>query len=221
VNQPVITEQALRYNFTNEGGTGGQFRLLKNIMGLWLIQECRRRWAAQDGETTPYANLLALAERAQPFATLINPDDPSFLHPDDMPAALLAYARRTNQPMVPDRGAIMRCILESLALKYRYTIDQLESLLTRRLDVVHVVGGGSQNALLCQFTADACNKPVLAGPVEATAIGNLIVQMVALGELGSMDDARAVVRRSFPPVAYEPHDAAAWQSAHQRFAALQ
>jgi rhamnulokinase len=220
VNEAVITGQALRFNFTNEGGVGGAFRLLKNIMGLWLAQECRRKWAAQDGAATPYDELLALAERAQPFAALVDPDDPAFLHPDDMPAALLAYTRRTGQMLAPDKGAMMRCILESLALKYRATLDQLESLLGYQVDAIHVVGGGSQNALLCQFTADACNRPVLAGPIEATAIGNLLVQMVACGELASMDEARDVVRRSFPLTTYEPHGIAVWETARDRFEML-
>jgi rhamnulokinase len=220
VNAPVITAPALQFNFTNEGGVGGTFRLLKNIMGLWLAQECRRKWAAQDGAATPYDELLVLAERAQPFAALVDPDDPSFLHPDDMPAALRAYAVRTGQALAPDKGAMMRCILESLALKYRATLDQLEALLGHPVDAIHVVGGGSQNALLCQFTADACNRPVLAGPVEATAIGNLLVQMVACGELASMDEARAVVRRSFPLTAYEPRDVGAWEAARERFVGL-
>lgn len=220
VAQPVITPQALQFNFTNEGGVGGTFRLLKNISGMWLVQECRRTWAAESGAAPDYVELFALAEHSPTHAAFVNPDDGAFLHPDDMPAAIRDYCRRTGQTPPTDRGALVRCVLESLALKYRYTLDQLESLLGYRVEVIHVVGGGSQNKLLCQFTADACDRPVQAGPVEATAIGNLLVQMVAWGELGSMDDARAVNRRSFPLASYEPRATAQWADANERFVRL-
>lgn len=220
VDRPVINAQVLRHNFTNEGGVGGTFRLLKNIMGMWLVQECRRRWAAADGEAMSYGALFTLAEQAMPFVSLIDPDDAAFLHPDDMSAAIAAYCQRTGQPVPQDRGAVVRCILESLALKYRHTLGQLQMLLGRAVEALHVVGGGSQNALLCQFTADACGVPVIAGPVEATAIGNILVQMVAQGELASMDEARDVVRRSFSPVTYLPRDIARWEAARERFGAL-
>ncbi len=219
VTQPVITEQALAFNFTNEGGVGGTFRLLKNIMGLWLVQECRRRWGAIDGALMPYADLFALAARAPAFTALVDPDDPSFLHPEDMPAAIAEFCRRTGQTPPEDRGAIVRAILESLALKYRHTLTQLETLLGRRVSVIHVVGGGSQNALLCQFTADACERPVIAGPVEATATGNLLMQLRALGTLSSDAEARAVVRRSFALTTYEPRDPEPWREAYARFVA--
>lgn len=217
---PVITPQALRFNFTNEGGVGGEFRLLKNIMGMWLIEECRRRWAGAGGQLMPYAELLAEAARAPAFAALIDPDDASFLLPDDMPAALAAYCERTHQVSPAGRGATARAIYESLALKYRYTLDQLETLLGHRVDAIHIVGGGSRNALLCQFTADACDRPVLAGPVEATAIGNVLVQMLAMGELASMSDAREVVRRSFPITEYQPREPVRWMEAYERFTRL-
>ncbi len=220
VDRPIITPQALQFNFTNEGGVGGTFRLLKNIMGLWLVQECRRRWASPAGELIPYGELFAMAEQASPLVTLIDPDDATFLHPDDMPAAIADYCRRTDQPIPETRGAMVRCILESLALKYRYTLGQLQALLGYAVEVVHVVGGGSQNALLCQFTADACGVPVVAGPAEATATGNLLVQMVARGELASMDDARQLIRRSFPLTTYEPREVARWDDACARFEAL-
>lgn len=220
VNQPVITPQALEFNFTNEGGVGGAFRLLKNIMGMWLVQECRRKWASPAGDLIPYSELFAMAERAPALGPLVDPDDATFLHPDDMPAAIAEYCRRTGQPVPDGRGAMVRCILESLALKYRYTLNQLQALLGHPVEVIHVVGGGAQNTLLCQFTADACGLPVVAGPVEATAIGNLLVQMVARGELTSMDDARQVIRRSFPLVTYAPRETARWDDAYARFEAM-
>ncbi len=218
--QPMITPQALEFNFTNEGGVGGTFRVLKNIMGMWLVQECRRKWASPAGDLIPYGELFAMAEQAPALGSLVDPDDATFLHPDDMPAAIAEYCRRTGQPVPDGRGAMVRCILESLALKYRYTLNQLQTLLGYSVEVIHVVGGGAQNALLCQFTADACGVPVVAGPVEATAIGNLLVQMAALGELASMEDARQVIRRSFPLVTYLPREAARWDDAYARFEAV-
>jgi rhamnulokinase len=217
VSQPVITPRALQFNFTNEGGVGGTFRLLKNIMGMWLVQECRRRWATPAGELIPYADLFDQAARAPAFAAMLDPDDPSFLLPEDMPTAIAAFCARTRQATPAGRGTVVRCILESLALKYRHVLEQLERLTGHRVEVIHVVGGGSRNALLCQFTADACDRIVRAGPVEATAIGNVLVQMVACGELGSMDEARAVVQQSFPIVAYQPREAVRWSEAYDRF----
>ena len=162
--------ETLRYNFTNEGGVAGTTRLLKNIMGLWLVQECRRTWA-RAGRELSYEELIARAEVAPPFAALVDPDDASFLAPGDMPARLAAFCSRTGQAPPGDEGAFVRCALESLALKYRWTIERLETILGTTIRTIHVVGGGTKNALLCQFTADACGRPVHAGPVEATAIG--------------------------------------------------
>jgi len=220
VRQPVITPQALQFNFTNEGGVGGTFRLLKNIMGLWLVQECRRRWSDPSGELLPYAELFRLAEQAQPFVALIDPDDPTFLSPADMPAAIADYCRRTDQRPPADRGAMTRCILESLALKYLYTLDQLQALLGYPIEVIHVVGGGSQNALLCQFTANACGRLVVAGPAEATALGNLLMQMVASGEIGTLQEAGRLAAETAPLASYVPRDAEAWEAAYARFSAI-
>lgn len=218
VVEPVITPQSLEYNFTNEGGVCGTFRLLKNIMGLWLVQECRRVWA-QEGESYSYDELTQMAEQAAPFVALVNPDDPAFLHPADMPAEIQAFCARTGQPVPEDRGTMIRCVLESLALTYRSTLEKLEAMLSRRLEVIHIVGGGSRNWLLCQFTADATQRPVLAGPVEATAIGNVLMQALALGEFSSLEEARAVVRNSFEMAHYEPGDPAPWDAAYERFCA--
>jgi len=219
VPRPVINAETMRYNFTNEGGVAGTTRLLKNIMGLWLVQECRRTWA-RAGRELSYEELTARAQAAPPFVTLVDPDDVTFLAPGDMPARLAAFCTRTGQAPPGDEGAMVRCCLESLALKYRWAIDRLESILGTTIKTIHVVGGGSKNTLLCQFTADACGRPVHAGPVEATAIGNILMQAIGRGRLGSIADLRAVVARSFPVMVYEPHQTAAWTAAADRFAAL-
>ena len=213
---PVLGEGALRYNFTNEGGVGGTIRFLKNIMGLWLVQECRRAWE-RSGRAYSYEELMHLAEAAAPFQSLVNPDHASFMLPPSMPAALADFCRKTDQPPCSDPGAAIRCCLESLALRYRWVLESMEELLGKRLDVIHVVGGGCQNTLLCQLTADACNRPVVAGPVEATAIGNALVQAIGLGLLASLADAREVVRRSFEMRDYAPQNPDRWQSQYERF----
>jgi rhamnulokinase len=213
---PLINEKALEYNFTNEGGVGGTIRFLKNIMGLWLVQECRRAWE-RAGQTYSYDDLARLAEAAPPFVSLVNPDDASFILPASMPAALADFCRRTRQPEPREPGAVVRCALESLALRYRWVFERLEEMTGKRLEVIHVVGGGCQNALLCQLTADACNRPVLAGPIEATAIGNVLVQAMGLGLLRSLSEAREVVRSSFEVKRYEPRDAARWEEPYARF----
>jgi rhamnulokinase len=217
--QPLVTDAGLAANFTNEGGVAGTTRFLKNIMGLWLVQECRRVWE-KAGNTYTYDELVLLAEGEPPFVSLVDPDDAAFMIPPNMPAALADFCRKTGQPAPAEPGAFVRCCLESLALKYRWVLAKLEELIGRRLDVIHVVGGGSQNALLCQWTADACNRPVLAGPAEATALGNVLVQALGLGLLGSLADGREVVRRSVEVVTYEPRDAARWDEPYGRFVNL-
>ena len=219
VPQPIISADTLRFNFTNEGGVAGTTRLLKNIMGLWLVQECRRTWA-RAGRSYSYDELLARAEAARPFVSLVDPDDATFLAPGDMPARLAAFCERTGQPVPGDEGAYVRCALESLALKYRWTVERLELILGAPIRTIHVVGGGSRNTLLSQFTADACGRPVHAGPVEATAVGNVLMQALAQGQLRSLQELRSVVARSFPVTVYEPCDIAAWNGAAGRFAEL-
>jgi len=219
VPRPVINAETMRYNFTNEAGVAGTTRLLKNIMGLWLVQECRRTWA-RAGRELSYKELTARAQDAPPFVTLVDPDDVTFLAPGDMPARLAAFCTRTGQVPPGDEGAMVRCCLECLALKYRWAIDRLESILGTTIKTIHVVGGGTKNTLLCQFTADACGRPVYAGPVEATAIGNILMQAIGCGRLGSIADLRAVVARSFPVMIYEPQNATAWSDAASRFAAF-
>ena len=217
---PDLSAGALRYNFSNEGGVGGTFRFLKNIMGLWLVQECRRTWAAA-GRDLSYGELARSAEEAPAFGPLVDPDDGRFLPPGDMPGRVAAFCRETGQPEPAGEGAVVRCVLESLALKYRWVLERLEEVLGRRLEPVHVVGGGIRNTLLCQLTADATGRPVVAGPAEATAIGNLLVQALGLGRLGSVGDIRAVVRASFEPRTFTPSgDDGRWDEAYGRFRAL-
>jgi rhamnulokinase len=219
INSPITTDKALEFNFTNEGGVGGTIRLLKNIMGLWLVQECRRTWE-REGKTYSYEALMQLAEAAPAFTSVINPDDSSFILPTSMPAAIGDFCRRTGQAAPEAPGAVVRCALEALALRYRWVLERLEELLGRKLETIHVVGGGCLNTLLCQFTADACNRPVVAGPVEATALGNVLVQALGLGLLGSLADGREVVRRSFPVQIYEPKDPQVWENPYKRFVGL-
>jgi rhamnulokinase len=219
VPQPVINVETMKYNFTNEGGVAGTTRLLKNIMGLWLVQECRRTWA-RAGRDLSYEEMTARAEAATPFAALVDPDDTTFLAHGNMPARLAAFCTRTGQTPPSNEGEFIRCCLESLALKYRWAIDRLESILSTTITTIHIVGGGAKNTLLCQFTADACGRPVQAGPVEATAIGNILMQAVGRGRLGSVADLRTVVAHSFPVTTYEPRNTAQWTDAISRFAAL-
>jgi len=215
---PLVNDETLAANFTNEGGFGGTVRLLKNIMGLWLVQECRRTWE-REGTTYTYEALMRMAEASPPFGAVVNPNDDSFIFPGNMPEALAAYCKRTGQAAPAGVGPTVRLALEGLALCYRWVLERLERLTGRRLETIHIVGGGSQNVLLNQFTADACGRPVVAGPVEATAIGNLLTQAVGLGLLGSLADAREVVRRSFEVRTFEPKDADAWQGPYARFQA--
>ena len=212
----VTGPETLEVNATNEGGIDGTFRLLKNIMGLWLVQECRRAFA-RDGRDVDYQTLTRQASQSPAFVSLVDPDDPSFLKPDCMPTAIRDFCRRTGQPEPSDDGALVRCALESLALKYRDVLEQIESLTGETSQVIHVVGGGSQNQLLNQFTADACGRPVVAGPVEATALGNVLVQARAAGALGSLADIRSVVANSSGPTTLNPTDPQHWDDARSRF----
>jgi rhamnulokinase len=214
---PLINDKVAQYNFTNEGGVGGTTRFLKNIMGLWLVQECRRTWE-RAGHAYAYDELMRLAEAAPPFVSVVDPDDTSFILPPSMPAAVADFCRKTGQTPPAEPGAVVRCVLESLALRYRWVLERLEELLGRRLEVIHIVGGGCQNTLLCQLTADACGRTVLAGPVEATALGNVLVQAMGLGLVGSLAEARAVVRRSFEVRTYSPRNPEGWHAPYERFA---
>ena len=213
---PVLTSAARDRNFTNEGGVGGTIRLLKNIMGLWLLQGCRRYWQSR-GKEADYADLVELAKGAPPLKSLVDPDAGSFLRSDKMPESIAAYCQRTGQ-QVPDREShYVRCVLESLAMKYRYTLEALESLTGIPVREIRIVGGGSKNALLNQFTADATGRRVVAGPEEATAAGNLAVQLLATGRVLSLDQARSVIEASSAISVFEPAGSAAWDEAYSRF----
>jgi len=217
--RPMVNETVFRHNFSNEGGVGGTTRVLKNITGLWLLQECRRAWN-QRGDSLDWETLNRLAAVAPPLRSLVDPDAPDFAVPGDMPEAIRAFCRRTGQPVPEDQGAVLRCALESIALKFRVVLGFCEELAGRRIETIHIVGGGTKNRQLCQAAADACRRRVVAGPVEATAIGNIMLQAVALGEAASIAEAREIIRRSFPVEEYEPRNAAAWDDAYERFVAL-
>jgi rhamnulokinase len=214
-NAPVISEKSMESNFTNEGGVGGTIRFLKNVTGLWLVQGCRKAWA-KDGPLS-YEDLVGAASGAPGFSALIDPDDPGFLNPPDMPDAVIDFCRRTGQKAPESRAAMVRALLESLALKYRHVIDQLRLVLGHPIEKIHVIGGGSRNELLCRFTADATGLPVVAGPAEATAIGNILVQAMAMGLVSSPAEMRAIIRGSFELKTYQPTDTAAWDAAYARF----
>jgi rhamnulokinase len=217
--QPVVTDEVLKLNFTNEGGVGNTIRLLKNICGLWLAQECRRVWN-QAGRNWSWEDLNKLSAAAKPLAAFINPDAGDFLAPDNMPAAIRAFCERTGQAAPADEGAVLRCALDSIAMKFRHVLGMCEQLAGGRIETIHIVGGGTQNRQLCQAAADACGRRVVAGPVEATATGNLMMQAVAAGDVGSIAEAREVIRRSFAVEEYRPRNTAAWDEAYARFLKL-
>jgi rhamnulokinase len=219
LSAPVLDARALAHNFTNEGGVAGTVRLLKNITGLWLLEECRRQWQ-REGRVYSWDDLLEAAERATPFRSLVDPNAADFVNPPDMPAALRAYCARTDQPAPDEPGALVRCCLESVALKYRVVLAALEELVGHPLDTLRVVGGGSQNRLLCQLTADSCRRPVVAGPVEATALGNILLQAIATGQIRDLAAGRAAIAASVTLTHYEPHPTSACDAAYARFAAL-
>ncbi|MCA9162014.1 MAG: rhamnulokinase family protein [Pirellulaceae bacterium] len=216
---PVINDQCRQYNFTNEGGVGGTIRLLKNIGGLWLVQQSRRSWSMA-GRDYGWTELVRMAEKAPPLRSLIDPDHADFVAPVDMPTAIREYCSRTGQPAPNSEGAIVRTALESLALRYRMVLGWLEQLTGGRIETIHIVGGGSINQLLNQMTADACNRRVVAGPVEATAIGNVMMQVVASGGIGSIAEAREVIRRSFDVTEFTPQNPTPWDEAFGRFGRL-
>ena len=218
VREPIITAASLKYNFTNEGGVAGTYRFSRNIAGLWLVQECRRTWAAQ-GDELSYAALTERAQEAAPLVSLVDPDYAEFGKPGDMPARIRDYCRRTGQSVPESRAAIVRCALESLACKYRWVLEKLEEMVGRRLEPLHIVGGGTQNHLLCQFAADGTGHRVVAGPVEATALGNILMQALALRHIGSLAEGRQIIGDSFDQVTYLPKDTAAWDAAYSRFVA--
>jgi rhamnulokinase len=216
LKEPLINEESLKLNYTNELGVGGRVRFLKNIMGLWLVQECRRQFAA-DGYDHSYSELTQMADRASPLGALIDPNHGAFLTPGDMPGKIERFCLATKQRVPGTRGEYVRTCLESLALTYRRTLEGLEKMLGRKVAVIHIVGGGSQNELLNQMTADACGRAVIAGPTEATAAGNVLVQAMAIGLVKSLAEARAIVRSSLETKQFMPRDAGKWEEAYNRF----
>ncbi|MFM7148926.1 MAG: rhamnulokinase family protein, partial [Gemmataceae bacterium] len=216
LSAPCRTEAALAANFTNEIGFGGRIRFLKNIMGLWLVQECRRVWERK-GQSYSYEELMRLADEAPAFGSIIDPDHDGFILPTSMPQAIADFCLKTKQKPPEGVGPTVRCALESLALRYRWVLEKLQELTGQKLHRIHIVGGGSQNQLLCQLTADCCGCEVLAGPVEATAIGNVLVQAVGLGVLSSLEEAREVVRNSFELRSYVPRKEGRWQERYDSF----
>jgi len=217
LDAPILTSAARDANFTNEGGVCGTIRFLKNIGGLWLLQACRRSWEVA-GRTFQYEHLLESAsDETLAFRSLVDPDHRQFLNPDDMPASIDAYCRRTGQPAPGSPGAYTRTILESLAFKYRVVLESLERLTGRKVREIRIIGGGSRNRLLNQFTADATGRTVIAGPVEATSLGNIAMQMLATGAVGSLDEARAIVDRSFPVERFAPLAHDQWDAQRERF----
>ncbi len=213
--EPCLTDKALEYNFTNEGGVFGTWRLSKNIMGLWLVQECRREWL-RGGEEMSFDALTQLAAESEAFVSVIDPDDVEFLHPGDMPSRIQKFCADTNQAVPQTKGQIVRVALESIALKYRLVLERLEELSGKHLDPLHIIGGGTKNKLLNQFTADSTGRIVITGPVEATAIGNILMQAIGMKHLGLLAEAREVVRASFEPEIYEPNRKADWDEAYVR-----
>jgi rhamnulokinase len=207
---PCLDERALAYNFTNEGGVNGTWRLSKNIMGLWLVQECHREW------NMSYDELTKLAAEATPFLAVIDLDDASFLHPGNMPEKICAFCAKTQQAIPQTKGEIIRVTLESLALKYRFALERLETLTGKRLTPLHIIGGGTKNKLLNQLTANSTGRTVMTGPIEATAIGNILMQAIALGHIANLSEARAVVRKSFSPDIYQPEQRAGWDEAYEK-----
>ncbi len=216
LNRPAISEESFRAAFSNEGGVFGTTCFLKNIAGMWLLQESKRVWDAA-GKSVSYSDLIAQAGKSPPFTAFIDPDAPGFQAPANMVDAFAGFCRRNGQMAPTDLGACTRMILESLALKYRSVKESLAQVTGKPVDRIYIVGGGSQNHLLNQFTADASNCIVVAGPVEATSIGNIIMQLYALGEVGSLTEGRALVRRSFETKIFEPKNAGAWDGAYARF----
>jgi rhamnulokinase len=216
---PMVSEKTLSMNFTNEGGVENTTRFLKNIMGMWLIQECKRIWDAQS--VMGWHEIVALSNNIKPFKSLINPDDTGFLNPGDMPKAVQDFCAKTNQPVPQSKGEIARCIYDSLVLKYKYTIKQIESVTGKRIEKLHIIGGGAHNTMMNQLTADATGIPVFAGPTEATAIGNILLQAKALGKVNSLAEIREIIRNSFEVTEYTPSPKLDWEAAFERFEKLQ
>ncbi len=219
LKEPIVDEKSIAMNVTNEGGYDSSVGFLKNIIGLWLIQESRRHWN-RHGNSYSYADLEKLALAAEPFKCFIDPDAPEFVPHGNIPERVREYCRKTNQAVPESVGEVMRCIYESLAMKYRLTLDNLEDCTGKTYPAIHVIGGGTKDTLLCQMTASSCNRKVVAGPIEATVLGNICVQLLACGAIENVTEARKIVRESENTAEYLPENAAAWAEAYERFKAV-
>jgi len=215
IPKAIINDKSFGYEFTNEGGVCGTIRLLKNIMGLWVLQECRRQWQ-REGEELSYDQIAEAAAKAKPFAAFIDVDHTEFYSPGDMPAKINVYLKSTGQNVISDKGQMARVILESLAIKYRKTMEMLEDTIGDPIDVLHIVGGGIKNELLCQFAADAINKKVITGPAEATALGNIMMQAIATGQIKTVEQGRKLVAGSVELKTYTPQDVKVWEEQYKK-----
>ena len=215
IPEPIINDKTFKYEFTNEGGVENTIRLLKNIMGLWLVQECKRQWF-DDGDDLSYSEITAMAEQSKPFAAFVNPNQSRFMSPGGMPARINEYLEETGQDAITDKGQMIRVVLESLAFNCRWVLEKLEEITDKKIEVLHMVGGGIQNALLCQFTADAIGRKVVAGPIEATAMGNIMLQAIATGQIESLAEGRKLIRNSVELKEYHPEDSERWNSEYDK-----
>ena len=219
VKNPIVNKKTFQFNFTNEGGVFDTFRLLKNVMGLWILQECKRDWDLEEGPLS-FAELETLGYASKPFKCFIDPDDERFISPENMPAKIADFCYETGQDLPANKGEFIRCIMESLALKYRYVLEMIEQITDKNYEVIHIVGGGSKDRMLCEYTADSTSRKVVAGPSEATAAGNLLMQLVALGEIHNLSEVRQIARNSFLTEEYIPKNHCEWDMAYDRFLAF-
>jgi sugar (pentulose or hexulose) kinase len=215
---PILTAKAQQYHFANEGGAGQTIRFVNNNLNLWLVQECRRIWA-RPGQTYSWDDLVILAEQSEPFVAVVDPNAADFFLPVNMPQAVQQFCRRTGQAVPQTPGQIIRVILESLAFRYQDAVEKLSEILGRKPDILHIIGGGGRNRLLNQFAANATGLPVIVGPFEATSAGNILVQMIALGDLSNLAEGRELVRRSFPTETYTPQNTGVWNEQYRRYLA--
>ena len=218
-DEPLINETAMKFNFTNEGGVGNKIRFLRNIMGLWIIQESRRQWQ-REGKDYSFNDLEQKAWAAKPFESLIDPDYSAFGVPGNMPKRIKEFCEKTGQTVPETPGDIIRCAAESLAFKIAMSVDGMEETLGRKINKIHMVGGGIKDSMVCQFTANASGRPVIAGPVEATSTGNAVMQLIALGKIKDIKEARKIIKNSFPVKVYEPKDGEEWKAAYEKFKKL-
>lgn len=216
IDEPCVNDATFKYDITNEGGVGDKIRLLKNIMGLWIIQESRRQWE-REGKELSFNDLEQAAWKAEPFKSFIDPDYVAFATPGNMPEKIRKFCRDTNQAVPEGEGEIIRCIAQSLAFKCRMTLEALEDILGKKIDVIHMIGGGIKDSMVCSFIAHATGRKVLAGPVEATSTGNAIVQFMSLGKIENLTEGREIIKNSFPIKTYEPEDSDKWNAAYEEF----